>query len=243
MALGDFSKQATAYAARPGYPPALVDRLIARASVRPGDLTADVGAGTGIFTFQLVERGLRVIAIEPGEAMRAQAPAHPAITWQAGTFEEPGLTARSVRWITAAQAFHWAEPERALPALAAALADGGSFTCLWNNRRNDDSEVLQAVMAAIRRVVPGFDERYRERDWAAVLDGPWFETPVVDEEAHVVTMPRDRFRALWRSHNLLAEQAGGALPELLLAIDELLGGRETVDVPYVTRAWTARVRR
>ena len=31
MTLGDFSKQATAYAARPSYPVELVDRLVARA--------------------------------------------------------------------------------------------------------------------------------------------------------------------------------------------------------------------
>jgi SAM-dependent methyltransferase len=240
MTLGDFSKQATAYAARPGYPPALLDRLLARASVAPGDVVADIGAGTGIFSLMLAERGLRVIAVEPGAAMRAQAPPHPQVSWQAGSFEEPGLTDGSVRWIVGAQAFHWADPARALPALARALAGGGWLTCLWNNRRNDDSELLQAVMATIRRTVPGFDERYRERDWSAVIAGEQFGEPIVDEEAHTVAMTRDRFRALWRSHNLLAEQAGGALPSVLAAIDEVIGGRETIDVPYLTRAWSAR---
>jgi SAM-dependent methyltransferase len=242
VALGDFSDQATAYAARPGYPAALIDRLLARAGVGPGATVADVGAGTGIFTRELAERGLAVIAIEPGAAMRAQAPAHPRVRWQAGSFEEPGLADGAVAWITAAQAFHWADPPRALPALARALADGGAFTCLWNNRDNDASEVLQAVMAAIHRTVPGFDERYRDRDWSAVIAGERFEAPIVDEERHVVAMPRERFRALWRSHNLLAETAGGALAEVLAAIDVAIGGRAVIEVPYLTRAWTARRR-
>ena len=243
MTLGDFSKQATAYAARPSYPAALVDRLVARVGVGPGDAVADLGAGTGIFTALLADRGLQVIAIEPGAAMRAQALPAPRVTWQAGSFEEPGLADGAVRWITAAQAFHWADPPRALPALARALADGGHLTCLWNNRCNDDSELLRAVMAAVRARVPGFDERYRERDWATVIAGDWFEATAIDEARHTIVMTRDRFRSLWRSHNLLAETAGPDLPAVLTAIDDLLVGHETVDVPYLTRAWTARVRR
>ncbi|HVV86444.1 MAG TPA: methyltransferase domain-containing protein [Kofleriaceae bacterium] len=242
MALGDFTVQADAYRARPGYPPALVDRLLARAGVAPGDLVADLGAGTGIFTALLAERGLRVVAIEPGAAMRAQAAPHPRVTWQDGTFEAPGLADGAVRWITAAQAFHWADAPRALPALARALAPGGSFTCLWNNRCNDDSALLRAVMATITRLVPAFDEHYRERDWSAVLDGPWFAPAVVDEERHVIVMSRARFASLWRSHNLLAETAGPGLPGVLAVIDELIAPYETIDVPYLTRAWTARRR-
>lgn len=243
MALGDFSKQAAAYVARPGYPAALIDRLIAQVGVGPGDQVADVGAGTGIFTAALAERGLRVIAVEPGAAMRDQALGHPAVTWQAGSFEEPGLVDGGVSWITAAQAFHWADPPRALPALARALGDGGHLTCLWNNRCNADSDVLRRVMAAIQGLVPGFDEHYRERDWAEVIAGDWFEPTTIDEERHIVVMTRDRFRSLWRSHNLLAETAGAQLGEVLTAIDEVLAGHEVIAVPYLTRAWTARVRR
>jgi SAM-dependent methyltransferase len=243
MAIGDFSRQAVAYAARPGYPAALIDRLIARAGVRAGDRVADVGAGTGIFTALLADRDLSVIAVEPGAAMRAQAAPHPAVTWQDGSFEAPGLADGAVRWITAAQAFHWADPPRALPALARALADGGHLTALWNNRRNDDSPILRAVMATIMSTVPAFDEHYRERDWATVIAGDWFEPTALDEEPHVVAMPRARFANLWRSHNLLTETAGPALPEVLAAIDALIAPHDVIEVPYLCRAWTARVRR
>ena len=242
MPLGDFGPQAAAYAARPGYPAALLERLIARVGVAPGDHVADVGAGTGIFTGLLAARGLRVTAVEPAAAMRAHAAPDPRVTWQAGTFEEPGLAPGSVRWITAAQAFHWADPTRALPALHAALAPGGHVTCLWNDRRNDESELLQAVTRTIRERVPAFDDRYRELDWAAILDGAWFEPAEVDLELHTVVMTRARFAALWRSHNLLAETAGPALPAVLAAIDLLLAPHETIEVPYRTRAFTARAR-
>src|SRR5690242_15455013 len=113
---GDFTHQASAYGrARPSYPVSLLDRLMARAGVRPGDRVADIGAGTGLFTQLLAERGLTVTAVEPNQAMRAEAPAMPGVTWIDGTFEQTNLPAASQAWVSAAQAYHWAKPEQALP--------------------------------------------------------------------------------------------------------------------------------
>jgi SAM-dependent methyltransferase len=241
MALGDFTVQARTYAARPAYPEALLDRLIAHAGVSAGDHVADIGAGTGIFTAQLAARGLVVDAIEPNPAMRAGAAVDPSVRWESGTFEATGLAPASVRWVTAAQAFHWADPARALPELHRILTPGGHLSCLWNDRRDQASPLLAAIMAAVRREAPSFDERYRDRDWTGVLlDGGWFEDVATDVEDHVVTMPRDRFRALWRSHNHLAETSGAALPAVLAAIDALIADVDEVAVPYATRTWTVR---
>ena len=53
-------------------------------------------------------------------------------------------------------------------------------------------------------------------------------------------MTRDRFRALWRSHNHLAETAGARLSRVLAGIDEVTATVDEIPVPYVTRAFTAR---
>lgn len=243
--LGNFSGQADAYArARPGYPNEIVDRLVQRAGVGPGDTIAELGAGTGLFTAALVERGLRVIAIEPSAAMREHAPTLAGVEWREGSFEACPIDDGEVAWVVAAQAFHWAEPALALPELRRILRPGGALSVLWNDRDLERSALLRFTRSLIDELVPGFDEGYRQRDWAAVLTSTGeFEAVEIDEVRHVVTMSHERVLELWRSHNKLnyACRAVG-LDGFLATLGEHLRDHEPdpVDVPYRCRAWTAR---
>jgi len=243
--LGDFSGQVEAYArARPGYPIALVDRLCERAGLEPGDRIAEVGAGTGLFTEQLVNhRGLRVIAIEPSAAMRERAPKLAGVEWREGSFEACPIDDGEVPWVVAAQAFHWADPPRALPELRRILAVGGRLSVLWNDRDLERSALLRHTHALIDATVPDFDEGYRHRDWAAVLTSTGeFEAVEHDEVRHQVGMSHERYLDLWRSHNKLnwACREHG-LDGFLAALREHLHAHEPdpVNVPYRCRAWTA----
>lgn len=243
--LGNFSGQADAYArARPGYPAEIVDRLVERAGLRRSDRVAELGAGTGLFTEALVDRGLRVIAVEPNAAMRERAPALAGVEWQDGTFEACPIGDAEVAWVVAAQAFHWAEPERALPELRRILRPGGRLSVLWNDRDLERSALLRFTRALIDERVPGFDEGYRMRDWAAVLTSTGdFEDVEHDEVRHVVTMSHERVLDLWRSHNKLnyaCRETG--LDGFLATLGQHLRDHEPdpVGVPYRCRAWTAR---
>jgi SAM-dependent methyltransferase len=246
MTLGDFSAQAASYSrSRPTYPAALIDRLIADAGVAAGDAVADFGAGTGIFTRLLVERGFLVTAIEPNESMRQHAETAGA-RWLAGTFENSGLEDASQRWAVAAQAFHWAEPASALPEIRCVLHPGGVFTVLWNNRARGASDILDWTENAIRKHVPEFDEAYRDRPWNELLESTGDFSFLIHRTAcHTIRMSKERFLNLWRSHNRLNILAG---PErfhaFLLELDDYLnrGGVEFVEVPYRCEAWSARRR-
>jgi hypothetical protein len=102
VTLGDFSKQAASYRhSRPTYPEAMIDLLIEDAGVVMGDAVVEFGAGTGIFTRLLVERGFRVTAIEPNQEMRIHSDV-PGARWIDATFEVSGLDDVSQRWAVAA---------------------------------------------------------------------------------------------------------------------------------------------
>jgi SAM-dependent methyltransferase len=243
--LGDFSGQAEAYAlARPGYPPALVDDLLDYAGLASGDPVVELGAGTGLFTRLLSGRGLVVTAIEPNQAMRERVPALPDVTWRDGSFEATGLGSGSQRWAVAAQAFHWADPERALPEMRRILAPAGHFTVLWNDRQNERSAVLQRTVELIRLYAPEYDEAYRQRTWETVLVSTGdFAGVVRHAREHVVAMSRARYLGLWRSHNRLNVTAGPVRFAAFIAeLDRYLADEalDVVEVPYLTEAWTAR---
>lgn len=63
-----YNRMSAAYAARPAYPSALVDRLSALAKEAKGHIL-DVGAGLGHLSLPLAMRGHSVIAIDPAATM------------------------------------------------------------------------------------------------------------------------------------------------------------------------------
>lgn len=130
--------------ARPGYPPALLDAL------PPARDIADVGAGTGLLTAALIERGACVTAIEPNADMRAVCDRrlghHPGYASLPGSAEATGLPDASVDLLTAAQAFHWFDPVPARREALRILRPGGEVALLWNDRAEDP---LQRALDAV----------------------------------------------------------------------------------------------
>ncbi len=138
-----FSAKVNDYvASRPDYPAALFDTLREHAALQAGSLVADVGAGTGLLTHGLLQRGCRVIAVEPNPAMRAAADhwlgAMPGYRSAEGSAEHLPLADRSVDLITAAQAFHWFEVDAARTECLRVLRQDGQVALIWNDRRGND---------------------------------------------------------------------------------------------------------
>jgi len=136
---GAFSTKAADYAAaRPRYPAALFERLRANRTLYPAAQIADIAAGTGLFTGQLLYRGYNVTAVEPNAAMRAVADATLAKYRKyrsiAASAETTTLPDASVDVITAAQAFHWFDVEAVRREWLRVLRPDGRVVLVWNTR-------------------------------------------------------------------------------------------------------------
>ena len=93
---------------------------------------ADIGAGTGKMSELLARAGAVVDAVEPSEAMRAQASSMPGVTWHEGVAEATGLPDASFDIVVFAQSWHWVDSERAGIEAARVLAPGGMLGIVWN---------------------------------------------------------------------------------------------------------------
>ncbi|MCW5893778.1 MAG: class I SAM-dependent methyltransferase [bacterium] len=247
---GDFTALAKSYVHRTGYSDRVLRLLVAHAGAR---VVADVGAGTGKLTENLLDLGLGGFAIEPNAAMRAEGLRllgdRGAFRWCAGSAEETGLPAASVDWVLMGSSFHWTDAPRALAEFHRILRPGGFFTALWNPRDLDASPLHAAIEARIRAIVPELSRvssgasRYTVGLEERLVASGRFEAPLFVEAPHAVEMTPERYLGAWRSVNDVQAQAGPErFTRVLAAVAEEIAGMERILVPYRTRAWTVRRR-
>ncbi|WP_431964459.1 class I SAM-dependent methyltransferase [Actinacidiphila sp. bgisy160] len=167
-----FDRAAGRYAAnRPSYPPALLDAVEELAGHRlRGALVADVGAGTGIATALLHERGARVVAVEPGDGMAAELRRDlPDVCLVRGDGDRLPLASGAFDFVTYAQAWHWTDPRRSVPEALRVLRPGGAFA-LWRN----DPDVSVPWIAAEQERLGGFFGPLSHPRSGRLPDGPGF---------------------------------------------------------------------
>ena len=126
-----YNRMAAAYAARPSYPSALVERLSALAPVAKGHIL-DVGAGLGHLSLPLAERGHSVIAIDPAAAMlqalsKRAVEAHQSLRVLHAAAESLPLPDASVGLAIIADALHFLDAHRSGTELARVLTPQASL--------------------------------------------------------------------------------------------------------------------
>jgi SAM-dependent methyltransferase len=115
---------------RPRYPDQLIDDVLAPGARR----VLEGGAGTGIASVQMIERGAELLAVEPDARMASVAQAK-GIPVELSTFEEWDPAGRRFDRVVFAASFHWVDPAVALPKIRAILNDGGKLALIWNRLR------------------------------------------------------------------------------------------------------------
>jgi SAM-dependent methyltransferase len=237
-----FSERAADYVRhRPGYPAAAIDAILRGLGDPVGLVAADVGAGTGIASRLLAERGLRVLAIEPNAEMRAAAAPHPGIEWRDGTGEATGLPDASVALVMCAQAFHWLHAARALAEFRRVLEPGGRLALMWNNRDRDDP-FTRAYIEAVHAVNGEHPAERRAFDPACIEAEGGFTPVRLERFANAQELDREGLmgRALSASY---VPRTGAAHETLERLLGELFESRRDarglVTMRYVTQVWLA----
>jgi SAM-dependent methyltransferase len=229
-------------AARPRYPRAVVDDLVALCGLGPGDRVLEIGCGTGQLSVDLAARGLDVTAVELGPALAAVARRNLAPFPQArvvvGAFEEFAAP-EAVDAVVAASSFHWVPPRVRVGRSAAALRPGGSLAVVEVRHVAGGTD---GFFAASQECYLRFDPETEPGFRMPAADEIPPAYPELDDPARFGSVHRrrhtweldyssDRFRALLSTYSnhidLPARRREGLLDCIATLIDTRFGGTIT----------------
>ena len=239
---GRFSERVDDYRRhRPSYPVEAVEAVLRHLPELP--VIADLGSGTGIFTALLLERGCRVYAVEPNEAMRLAAEVElqeqPGFTSIAAPAEATTLPDACVDAVTIAQAFHWFERDRARLECKRILKPDGHAFILFNERQEDTTAFLREYETLLHQYGTDYAQVDHRRVDAGMLQEFFGHT---DYEAlsfpYQQVLDWEGLAGRVRSSSYVPGEGQPGYSAMLAALRELFDahqGDNTVTIHYDTR--------
>jgi SAM-dependent methyltransferase len=238
-------------AGRPAYPAALFEELAKRAGPLAGQLVLDWGAGTGIASRQLAERGATVISLDIGEEMLRRAllrsPASPCVLADGNQMP---IRSGSADLVTFAQSWHWFDHRIAAAEVARVLKPGGLWAAWWNRAQATDDEWFEEYEQLVSSACPGYMWQHL-RDEHLIPD--WTDDlvraqGVVEPDGPVVIQwTRQVSAADWitgdRSKSYFIELAPATRQSVLDEVAAIIARRfpdGEMTVPYITTLLVAR---
>ena len=209
------------------------------------EVAVDVGAGTGLFTRTLVGRVPQVIAVEPDARMRTVLKARsPGVRVLEGRGESIPLPDASADAVFVSSAWHWMDPERAVPEIGRVVRNGGRFGLLWTSRDREVDWVRNLDrLPGGDRVDAQLADRFRQRLYFDLPEPQIFDN--VEREVFrftrtmtvgdAVAMLGTYSRAIVASPDDRAQ----ALAEARIALEERFPGADAVEIPMRTWCWRA----
>lgn len=244
----DYTSLAHTYRGRPPYAETVIDEIVARAGVQPGERVCDVGAGTGHLSVHLVARGLAVDAVEPNDAMRevgGERLADAPVDWFEAQAEHTDRPDAAYRLVTFGSSFNVVQTDAALAEVTRILQCPGWMAVMWNHRDLDDP-LQTAIETAIGSRIPGYDYGTRRANPTADIaaSGRFHAADRLEATVHH-ELDADDWVEAWSSHATLARQAGDQLDRIIDEIGSLVAQAQVagrISVPYTTRCWVAEVK-
>ena len=240
-----FSDRADDYAKyRPTYPQAAIDWILEGLGPPSRLRIADIGAGTGISSWLLAERGVQIVALEPNAEMLAHAKRHTRIRYAAGTAEATGLAAGTIDIVTAFQAFHWFAPEPTMREFCRILKRRGRLAAIWNARNREDPFTLaySDLIETFGDEVTSIERGRGSGSVTQTLTEGGFTRVLVRDFPHFHRMDHDNFIGYARSASYLPRE-GTEYGRLFGGLEEIYGRfadpEGYVVFPYLTKVFRA----
>ncbi len=135
--------------ARPRYPGALIERIVAAA---PGRLILDVGAGTGIIARQFQAAGCKVLGVDP-DARMAEFARRSGVDVEVSVFEEWESAGRKFDAVVCGESWHWVDPVAGAAKAAEVLRPRGLLAIFWISGQPPE-RLRDAFADVYRRALP-----------------------------------------------------------------------------------------
>src|ERR1700734_4506367 len=207
----DYTEHAAHYDKRADYSYDAIKQLRTATGCTPQKPIAEVGAGTGKLTKELLKHGLTVKSVEPNDAMRAigiKNTQGQCVTWSVGTGEATGLPTGSAYAVFFGSSFNVVDQNAALVEVSRVLLPKGWFACMWNHRDLDDP-IQQRIESIIKSSIPAYSYGTRREDPTNVINASGLFSPTKSIEGNFVwKMPKSDIIVAWKSHATLKRQAG-----------------------------------
>jgi SAM-dependent methyltransferase len=151
---------------RPRYPSEIISLLEKECALTRDSVIADVGSGTGFLSELFLGNGNRVFGVEPNAEMRAAGERpladYPNFVSIDATAEATTLPDSSVDLITAGQAFHWFDREKARVEFQRILKPDGWVVIVWNTFPTGRSALVKAYDDVLVRYGTDYREVAKE---------------------------------------------------------------------------------
>ena len=183
---------------RPPYSRVLLDRAEKLLELDARARVLDLGAGTGRVTRELARRFEHVVAVEPDERMRAL---HGEAL--AGSAEAIPLEDASVDAVFVGEAFHWFDPDAAIPEIARVLRPRGGLAILWTHWWETEPPLPEEALALLREPWDR-SQPHRRPPWRGAFDGSLFEPLQVERASDEITVGPDELLTLYSTTSSLA---------------------------------------
>lgn len=243
----DYTKLAQSYVNRPDYASDVIDQMLELAGINEHSLVCDIGAGTAHLTIPLLQRGLRVVAVEPNDSMRklgkSRTEQWAKISWYEGTGEATGQPSNLFELVTFGSSFNVTDRAKALKESHRLLKNRGWFACMWNHRDLMD-DLQQSVEKIIFSYIPDYSYGSRREDQTDIIEkSNLFQKPIFMEGLVTHQVPKSAWVEAWASHATLKRQAGVLFSDIISDIEVFV--RENIQgdmilIPYKTKIWLAQ---